>query len=84
MCQHQRFIDPDKRASFRMAYSPYLDRARLKGKAAIAQMAFDFRTFAANAGSVSQDDLELLGWSRSQIALHASDARHCANQQSEG
>ncbi|MDI1265006.1 MAG: hypothetical protein PS018_17285 [bacterium] len=70
----------DSRLAQRMCYSPYLDRGRLRGKAAIEQMAGDFRQFAAVAGSVNQDELELLGWSATQIALHAPDARRYANR----
>jgi hypothetical protein len=72
------FIPSAKRPAFRMSYSPYLDRARLRGTAAIEQMAQDFQMFAASAGSINQDDLEILGWTRTQIALHVSDARHYA------
>ena len=74
---------PEKRCAFRMAYSPYLDRARLKGKTAIEQMAHDFQMFAASAGSINQDDLEILGWTPSQITLHAADARRFANHRSD-
>lgn len=73
------FIPREKRAAFRMSYSPYLDRAKLRGKHAIEQMAHDFQMFAASAGSINQDDLEILGWTRTQITLHAPDARHYAN-----
>jgi hypothetical protein len=57
-------ITADKRTSFVMSYRPYLDRAALHGSAAIEQMAEDFRIFAANAGSISEADLEVLGWTR--------------------
>lgn len=80
MILNKPFVPQHKRAALRMAYSPYLDRAKLRGKAAIEQMAFDFQMFAASAGSVNQEDLEILGWTRTQITLHASDARHAANR----
>jgi hypothetical protein len=84
MCQHIRPTHFEKRGAFKMAYSPYLDRAQLKGKSAIAQMALDFLMFAANAGAVCETDLEILGWTRTQVVLHASDARQYANRRAEG
>jgi hypothetical protein len=83
MCQHVRDLSPDRNFALRMTYSPYLDRARLQGKLAIKQMAHDFQMFAANAGSVSQDDLEILGWTRAQITLLVSDARQYANRSAD-
>lgn len=77
------FLSSDKRRAVRMSYSPYLDRSKLRGKSAIEQMAHDFQCFAANAGSVNQDDLEILGWTRTQILLHSSDARHYAHRLAE-
>lgn len=77
------FMPSEKRCAFRMAYSPFLDRARLRGRAAIEQMAHDFQMFAASAGSINQDDLEILGWTPTQIALHASDARRYAHHQAD-
>lgn len=77
------FTSHAKRPAFRMAYSPYLDRARLRGKTAIEQMAHDFLMFAASAGSVNQDDLEILGWTKTQVMLHASDARHYAHRRAD-
>lgn len=81
-CNHpgKSFITAGKRSALKMSYSPYLDRAKLRGAAAVEQMAHDFMVFAANAGSVNQDDLEILGWTRAQVTLHASDARHYANR----
>jgi hypothetical protein len=77
------FIASHKRRAFNISYSPYLDRAKLRAKDAIDQMAHDFQMFAASAGSINQDDLEILGWNRTQISLHASDARHLANSRSD-
>lgn len=59
----------------RITFSPYLDRAGLKGKDQIvAQMADDFRIRAATAGSVTEDDLEGIGWTRAQIEMHGRAA----------
>lgn len=77
------FTPAAKRSALKMTYSPYLDRAKLRGKEAIDQMANDFLMFAANAGSINQDDLEVMGWTRTQIVLHASDARHLANHRAD-
>jgi hypothetical protein len=74
----------EKRSAFKLAYSPYLDRSRLHAGAATNQMAEDFRIFAANAGSVSETDLEVLGWTRAQIATYASAARQAANSKAQG
>lgn len=81
--QKNLYRAPEKRCAFRMAYSPYLDRGRLRGKTAIEQMAHDFQMFAASAGSINQDDLEILGWTPTQIALHTADARRFANHKSD-
>ena len=79
-----RRIGADKRAAFVTAFRPFLDRSALRAAAAVDQMAEDFRAFAANAGAVSADDLEILGWTSAQIALHASAARQAANSRAEG
>jgi hypothetical protein len=57
-----------------MAYRPFVDRAKLRRDNAVEQMAEDFRTFVANVGPISKDDLEVLGWTEAQIALHAAAA----------
>lgn len=77
------FTQPEKRYALKASYSPYLDRSRLRGREAIDQMANDFLAFAASAGSINQDDLEIIGWTRSQVSLHASDARHVANRRAD-
>lgn len=77
------YVPYPKRRAMRMAYSPNLDRSRLRGAEAIEQMAHDFLTFAANAGSVNASDLELLGWTPSQITLIAPDARRYATRFAE-
>jgi hypothetical protein len=79
-----RYISIERRGGIAMAYSPFLDRSKLRGSTAVQQMAQDFLVINANAGSVSQDDLEILGWSPAQITLHASAARQFANRQAEG
>lgn len=76
----KQIIPAAKRGAIAAAYSPYLDRSTLRGQRAIEQMADDFRIFAVNAGSVSKDDLELLGWTPAQIASHGAAARQAANQ----
>lgn len=74
----------DQRGFLKMSSSPYLNRAGLAGANIIrAQMADDFRVIAANAGAVTADDLEILGWSPAQIETHARDARRIANARSE-
>lgn len=69
-----------KRYAISLSYNPVLDRARLRGKAAVEQMGFDFLMFAASAGSVSQDDMELIGWTATQVTLHSTEARRFANR----
>jgi hypothetical protein len=70
-----RVLTPAQRYTCKLTFSPYLDRAGLREPGAIvAQMADDLRLFAANAGSVSADDLELLGWTPAQIANHGRAA----------
>ena len=80
----RRRIAAEKRGAFRLSFRPYVDRAALAGRAAIEQMAEDFQTFVANVGSISQDDLEVLGWTRAQIVLHAQDARERVNRRADG
>ncbi|MGE3990362.1 hypothetical protein [Pseudorhodoplanes sp.] len=56
-------------------HSPYLDRAGLRTEAKIVgQMADDFLVFATNRGCVTEADLELAGWTASQIAAHGAAA----------
>jgi hypothetical protein len=77
-----RTLAAEKRGAFTMAYSPYLHRGALAGARAVEQMALDFQTFAANAGSISADDLEVLGWTPAQVAALAPAARQYANRRS--
>jgi hypothetical protein len=70
-----RIVTPAQSYAYKMTFSPNLDRAGLREQDAIvAQMADDLRMFAANSGSVSEDDLELLGWTPAQIATYGRDA----------
>ncbi len=75
--------NPDIRSGLKVAYSPFLDRARLGGKAALAQMTDDLRVLAANAGCITEGDLELLGWLPAQIAKHGIEAGRQARARSE-
>ena len=45
------------------------------------QMAADLRGLLATAGGVASEDLELIGWSRTQIKAHAEDAIALARRQ---
>lgn len=68
-------ITPHQRSAVSMAYSPNLDRAGMKRRDDIVrQMADDLGVFAANTGSVSDADMELLGWTPAQLATHGRDA----------
>lgn len=66
----------------RISYSPNLDRAHLRGQAAVSQMADDMRLMTANAGCVTEDDMKVLGWTRGQIATLGDAARNHAYAQS--
>lgn len=81
--RERSIVPPQKRYALKMTYTPYLDRSRLRGTEAIDQMANDFLMFAASAGSINQDDLEIIGWTRTQIMVHASDARIVANRRAD-
>jgi hypothetical protein len=80
----RRPLSVDKRIALRATFRPFLDRSALRGQSAIEQMAEDFLLFAANAGAVLKDDLELLGWTPAQIDRHAADARRYAHRSAEG
>lgn len=58
----------------RISFSVDLNRAALKGEKIVRQMADDFRLRAATAGSVTEDDLEGIGWTPAQIASHGRAA----------
>jgi hypothetical protein len=78
-------LSTDQRVGLQMAatYSPNLNRASLKGKAAIEQMADDCRVIAANAGSVDRDTLRHLGWLPAQLDRYGLDACDHARALSE-
>jgi hypothetical protein len=78
-----RTLSQSKRLAYTMAYRPGIDRAALRGSSAVRQMADDFLIFAANAGCVCKDELEILGWTPSQIELHASTARQAAHRSAD-
>ncbi len=65
-------------------YSPNINRPGLAGKPAVAQMASDIIDLAANAGSVTADDLFALGWPRPTIDQLGSKARERAATQAAG
>jgi hypothetical protein len=68
-----------------MAFSPFIDRAGMRDRSRIlVQMADDLRTFAANAGSVTDADLELIGWTPKQIAAHGREATRRAYARAAG
>jgi hypothetical protein len=55
--------------------SPLIVRSLLTGRAALAQMADDFRTLVVTAGGVVNEDLLVIGWTQQQIDAHGSKAR---------
>jgi hypothetical protein len=69
-----------KRAAFRNSYRPNINRAGMHGSAAVVQMAEDMRMFAAVGDCLTENDAEVLGWTRAQISLHAAPAREYANR----
>lgn len=70
------------RSTRKFTYSPYLDRTAMKGREAIvSQMADDMRLHAANAGSVTERDLELIGWTAGQVETYGRDASRLATSQ---
>jgi hypothetical protein len=70
-----RPLSASQQSALKMAYSPFMNRAGLRAADTIVrQMADDLRLFAASAGSVTGEDLELLGWSPAQIEKHGREA----------
>lgn len=53
-------------------------RATMTGEKAVEQMADDLRVTETRSGSVTREDLEVLGWSGLQIDRHISAARKTA------
>ncbi len=69
------FLDHHQAGAFKMAFSPFIDRAGMRAKETIlSQMAEDLRIFAANVGTVTETDLELMGWTPAQLAAHGREA----------
>jgi hypothetical protein len=60
---------------------PFLNRPALTGSAAVCQMADDLRIFTANAGAVTENDLEVLGWTRAQVQAYGAAARERATRE---
>lgn len=58
--------------------SPFLVRSKLEGRAITPQMADDLRILHTRTGYVTEEDLELLGWTAAQIAAHRTAARRRA------
>jgi hypothetical protein len=67
-----------------LAYRPVINRAALRGEAAAKEMAEDLRLFIFNIGCATEADLEILGWTKAQMALHGARAREIANARSAG
>jgi hypothetical protein len=84
MANSQPRVSAAKRGAFNATFRPFINRAALRGRDAIEQMAEDFRIFAANAGSVSETDLQVLGWRQAQITSIAADAREYADRSAAG
>ncbi|NEU95080.1 hypothetical protein [Bradyrhizobium uaiense] len=64
----------------------YIDTALVKPRAPLSpsetvkRMADDMRAASYREGGITEDDLERLGFTRSQIKAHAADARALAQQ----
>lgn len=59
-----------------------LPRAPMKGTTAVEQMADDMRIVNTRVGTVTVDDLSLIGWTRTQLEKHGQAARELAASQS--
>lgn len=55
--------------------SPLIVRSLLAGRAAVDQMADDFRTLVVTKGGVEAEDLLVIGWTQAQVNQHGSEAR---------
>lgn len=71
------------RSVLKLTYSPYLNRAALRGREAVEQMADDFRMLVTSCGGVTQDDLEALGWPAATVIAIGKQARLQAFRDSE-
>jgi hypothetical protein len=69
-----------KRAAFRNSYRPNINRAGLRDAAAVQQMAEDMRMFSAVGDCLTENDAQVLGWTRGQILELAAPAREYANR----
>lgn len=75
------YLTPTQQSFLQTLYTAPVPRAELRGRTAIEKMADDMLVIAARADCITEDDMELLGWTPAQIALHAADARRKAYQQ---
>lgn len=55
-------------------------RPELKGRDAVSQMADDMRVIKTRTGSVTRDDLGMIGWMNAQIDAHHATARELAER----
>ncbi|UFX41824.1 hypothetical protein HAP47_0021200 [Bradyrhizobium sp. 41S5] len=73
-------------AAARAKVPEYIDTALVKPRAPLSpsetvkRMADDMRAASYREGGITEDDLERLGFTRSQIKAHAADARALAHQ----
>jgi len=77
-----RHLSIDDRDFLRLAYSPHIDRAAMRGERAIALMADDLQQRAAIASGVTERDLEVIGWTPDQLALYGPEAARRAYRDS--
>jgi hypothetical protein len=81
---HPQHLSMARRIAIRATHAsqgPFLNRPALAGSAAVCQMADDLRVFTANAGAVTENDLEVLGWTRAQVVAHGAAARERATRE---
>lgn len=57
-----------------------VSRPDLKGQHAVAAMADDMRVIKTRVGSVTRDDLGMVGWATAQIDAHHVAARELAER----
>jgi hypothetical protein len=69
-----------KARAFRNSYRPTINRAGLFGSRAVEQMAEDMRMFAAVGDCLTENDAQVLGWTRGQILELAAPAREYAHR----
>jgi hypothetical protein len=73
---------PTSAAAYIRTSSPLVVRSLLTGKAAIDQMADDFRRLVVTKGGVDADDLLVAGWTQIQITTYGNRAREIALRES--